>query len=749
MTLTTSIDAMFKRKRGRPPKNRVIEVWNDNFPGQMLGNDMHGSPQAVFTSFKLPKPGDPQAQIGGPIGHGSGPSSLPGGPISPAPGGFASRLFPMGLGNPPSNSVHVSPPKVSAPLGGLPALADQILMQHQQQKEEESNNNRPDSEHGDREASRSPPPGTPPPSKRKPEGDLSSEGTPPKNQGLIKAKGTYYPLTAFPTNMPQGPVMRRVGESPPREQVTSGDEVSPTISLKSKLGVNFMVSFTRSGETENPLAKLLQASQDAGGAGGVSSNPTSPSLPPSLDTPQILAVASHPQFGPEPEEESCGRPFCKLKRRPHFHCNICNQGFTEKDKLEPHLKRHASPSEMGNNLAALLKEPPQNEDLLQAPLSLVVSTTSGGALTTTSTVTTAASRTSSPSPCSSPKSTPPPSTGPSGAPTASSPIALSNNSPIPGLAFPGSPFSLIRNPLTGLPTPTSSPQTTAHSLLLSQNPFLPPGIMLPGLPAGMPGLPGLTGLPGLRFPGIPGVPVCDPRLPTSPNSAVTAAALQNLTRMPTDPNSLKRSSPMSDILNDDSLNPEQKKMRLQSSMRMLKDEPVPEGYMRFRFNEDCSFSCCNYREHQTHFHCMRKDCNYRFCDKTRFVQHTARHERLDTLCGAEFEGFRGVPCGRQNCELNALHARPGDTQKSSSHFHCLKCDYYCTDTNKVVAHRRQHQKLDSIMAAGFEKYTPTQFCPVGGCPHNGKQTHYHCSKCQYAVLGLSQMEGHKYRHMNE
>jgi hypothetical protein len=26
MTCTTSIDAMFKRKRGRPPKNRVIEV---------------------------------------------------------------------------------------------------------------------------------------------------------------------------------------------------------------------------------------------------------------------------------------------------------------------------------------------------------------------------------------------------------------------------------------------------------------------------------------------------------------------------------------------------------------------------------------------------------------------------------------------------------------------------------------------------------------------------------------------------
>ena len=112
-----------------------------------------------------------------------------------------------------------------------------------------------------------------------------------------------------------------------------GDEVSPTISLKSKLGVNFMVSFSRSNETENPLAKLLQASQDmvsgttttASGAsspGGIAATALSEKLP------QILSLASHAQYGPEPEEESCGRPFCKLKRRLHFHCNICNQVCT-------------------------------------------------------------------------------------------------------------------------------------------------------------------------------------------------------------------------------------------------------------------------------------------------------------------------------------------------------------------------------------------------------------------------------------
>ena len=70
----------------------------------------------------------------------------------------------------------------------------------------------------------------------------------------------------------------------------------------------------------------------------------------------------------------------------------------------------------------------------------------------------------------------------------------------------------------------------------------------------------------------------------------------------------------------------------------------------FRFNEDCKYPHCGYREHQTHFHCIRKDCGYSFCDKTRFVQHTARHERLDTLMGGDFVQYRAnIPCGRDAC----------------------------------------------------------------------------------------------------
>ena len=57
--------------------------------------------------------------------------------------------------------------------------------------------------------------------------------------------------------------------------------------------------------------------------------------------------------------------------------------------------------------------------------------------------------------------------------------------------------------------------------------------------------------------------------------------------------------------------------------------------------------------------------------------------------------------------------------------------------------------MDSIVAAGFEKYSPGQYCDSATCLHSAKQTHYHCKKCSYTVLGLSQMEAHKYRHANE
>lgn len=81
-----------------------------------------------------------------------------------------------------------------------------------------------------------------------------------------------------------------------------------------------------------------------------------------------------------------------------------------------------------------------------------------------------------------------------------------------------------------------------------------------------------------------------------------------------------------------------------------RDQDIPTGYLKFRFNEDCGFERCGYRNHQSHFHCNRRDCHYSFCDKTRFVQHTARHERMDTLMGDDFRQYRAnMRCAVVDC----------------------------------------------------------------------------------------------------
>ena len=174
--------------------------------------------------------------------------------------------------------------------------------------------------------------------------------------------------------------------------------------------------------------------------------------------------------------------------------------------------------------------------------------------------------------------------------------------------------------------------------------------------------------------------------------------------------------------------------------RGIKDDSVPEGYSRWKYNEECNYPKCPYRHSVTHFHCNRSDCGYGFSDRSRLVQHTLRHERIDSITGGELQQYRiNQDCEQPNCEFN----------KKMSHFHCKRCNYNCTDSSKVLTHRKYHAKLDSIANQGFRKFSASEECGIDMCTYSKKQTHFHClvETCKAAVLGSPQMNSHKLKHV--
>lgn len=160
---------------------------------------------------------------------------------------------------------------------------------------------------------------------------------------------------------------------------------------------------------------------------------------------------------------------------------------------------------------------------------------------------------------------------------------LSPSAQSPRLHRSSSPISVPTSPSSIALTPTSHALNFANPFMtgMTQRPFqhlgqpglLPPG-MNPFFPhAGMM-LPGGMANPFQRFP-------TDPRLQPGLFDPTKQFA------RPGWPGGL--GGPQKRAMMDEEeagMTMDQKKLRLQSSMRMLKDEPVPAGYMRFRWDQD-------------------------------------------------------------------------------------------------------------------------------------------------------------------
>uniref|UniRef100_A0A2I3HQC4 Castor zinc finger 1 n=1 Tax=Nomascus leucogenys TaxID=61853 RepID=A0A2I3HQC4_NOMLE len=187
------------------------------------------------------------------------------------------------------------------------------------------------------------------------------------------------------------------------------------------------------------------------------------------------------------------------------------------------------------------------------------------------------------------------------------------------------------------------------------------------------------------------------------------------------------------------MSPFGKRRKTASSRKMLDEGMMLEGFRRFDLYEDCKDAACQFSLKVTHYHCTRENCGYKFCGRTHMYKHAQHHDRVDNLVLDDFKRFKAsLSCHFADCPFSG----------TSTHFHCLRCRFRCTDSTKVTAHRKHHGKQDVISAAGFCQFSSSADCAVADCKYKLKCSHFHCTfpGCRHTVVGMSQMDSHKRKH---
>lgn len=169
-------------------------------------------------------------------------------------------------------------------------------------------------------------------------------------------------------------------------------------------------------------------------------------------------------------------------------------------------------------------------------------------------------------------------------------------------------------------------------------------------------------------------------------------------------------------------------------------EDVMNGFQRFEANENCGDDKCTYMYKVSHYHCTRENCFYRFTGRTHMFKHQQHHDRVAGLVRDDFKRFKASnPCEDEDCEFRG----------KNTHFHCLRCDFKCTDSAKVGTHRRQHIKADTLEQSGFQRVRGKDDCGRVECKYRCRNmSHFHCLQpgCSYAIVGLTGIELHAEKH---
>ncbi|KAM5320804.1 zinc finger protein castor homolog 1 isoform 1-T1 [Glossophaga mutica] len=414
------------------------------------------------------------------------------------------------------------------------------------------------------------------------------------------------------------------------------------------------------------------------------------------------------------KREECGRLGCKYNQvNSHFHCirEGCQFSFLLKHQMTSHARKHMRRM-LGKNFDRV---PPSQgaPSLMDTETDEYMDYTgcSPGAVSSESSTmdrscsSTPVGNESTAAGCPAPP--PPPLPPPAAAGDQAARVA-----PPPPLTPPFSP-AVLRAPLPALPC-LFSPPCLSYSLL-SAALGAARGLARP-----------ISSPPS--FPPITATPT-----PVKSDVPLVQDAAGNTISMPTASGAKKRFWIIEDM------SPFGKRRKTASSRKMLDEGMMLEGFRRFDLYEDCKDSACQFSLKVTHYHCTRENCGYKFCGRTHMYKHAQHHDRVDNLVLDDFKRFKAsLSCHFTDCPFSG----------TSTHFHCLRCRFRCTDSTKVTAHRKHHGKQDVISAAGFCQFSSSADCAVPDCKYKLKCSHFHCTYpgCRHTVVGMSQMDSHKRKH---
>ncbi|XP_061458108.1 zinc finger protein castor homolog 1 isoform X2 [Rhineura floridana] len=445
------------------------------------------------------------------------------------------------------------------------------------------------------------------------------------------------------------------------------------------------------------------------------------------------------------KREECGRLGCKYNQvNSHFHCirEGCQFSFLLKHQMTSHARKHMRRM-LGKNFdrvpTQVIGHAPRNENLpqvssmapspassgtpasFQGPQSMMDTETDeyidytgcspGGISSESSNMDRSCSSTpvgneSTSAGCLAAAAAPPP-------PDAAAGDDVTHNAPQPPPLPPSFSQALLRSPLPSLPY-LFSPSCVSYSLL-SATLGSSRGLVLPTASS--------TGFS----------PIIAAPTPVKSDVPLVQDAAGNTITMPTAAGAKKRFWIIEDM------SPFGKRRKTASSRKMLDEGMMLEGFRRYDLYEDCKDASCQFSLKVTHYHCTRENCGYKFCGRTHMYKHAQHHDRVDNLVLDDFKRFKSsLSCNFPDCQFSG----------NSTHFHCLRCGFRCTDSTKVTAHRKHHGKQDVISAAGFCQFSSSVDCEVPDCKYKLKCSHFHCTYpgCKHTVVGMSQMDSHKRKH---